>query len=152
MTPEIDPDTEPDAVIEIDTESDTPDVDAGDTVVIVDTTDDGESDDDAVDAVVIATELDIVERVTRLEERVMTIDQTAWEAKFAAENAMDAVDELAEVDEEIIDAVDENFEALEDAEIDDVDDDGEDELVVDSEPVSQKVHPLFRSRADWGNR
>ena len=152
----MDPDevTEPDAVIVVDTDSevdDTPTVEVGDTTVIVEETPETPG-----------VELDpFTERFTKLEARVDALENKSYstpdfaDVEAIADSAAEmALDTALAVDEEIVAATDEAIvESIEDAEIEDVDDDGEDELTVDEiAPVSARVHPLFRSRADWMNR
>lgn len=126
----------------------------GDTTVVVETPSDVAASGDAVDAVVIDNALDTAERLARIETRLDAVESTAFFAQIDAEIALDATEALAEADAEIIEATDEAIvETIEDAEIEDVDKDGEDEIVVDEiAPVSSRVHPMFRSWADWKNR
>lgn len=144
----------PDAVIEINADNDaseTPVVETGDTTVIVETP-----------VETPGTEIDpFTERFVRLEARVDDIqDQLYGKADFQAVEAIaegaadDALEEALAVDEEIVAATDDAIvETVEGAEIDDIDDDGDDEIITDEiAPLSAKVHPLFRSRQDWKNR
>lgn len=122
----------------------------GDTTVVVEVPDNA-GNDDAVDAVVIAKEIDLSERVAILERELAEVRATASTAEVVAEIALDATEDLAEADAEIVAATDEAIvETLEDAEIEDTDNDGDDEIVIDEiAPVSTRVHPWFRSMDDW---
>lgn len=122
----------------------------GDTTVVVEVPDNA-GNDDAVDAVVIAKEIDLSERVAILERELAEVRATASTAEVVAEIALDATEDLAEADAEIVAATDEAIvETLEDAEIEDTDNDGDDEIVIDEiAPVSTRVHPFFRSWGDW---
>lgn len=121
----------------------------GDTTVIVETP--PAEDDDAVDAVVIATELDVVQRLTALETRMSAVEAQAAVASIDAEIALDIANDAIDASEEIVEATDDAIvETIEGAEIEDTDNDGDDEIVVDEiAPVSSRIHPLFRSFKDW---
>lgn len=111
-------------------------------------------DADALDAVVVATELSLVERVTRIEERLTDVENRSYTAEWKAEDALAAVEQTEEVVADVAEATDDAVEELEDAEITDEDKDGDLDVVVDDpiQPVSNKVHPFFRTRADWKDK
>lgn len=125
----------------------------GDTTVIVETPAE-ETGGDAVEAVTIETNLDHEQRITRLESEIVSLYSEIGSIRGeVAEVQLDA-EILAETDDAIIEATDEAIvETVEGAEIEEGGFGEEDEITTDAiEPVSSKVHPMFRSFADWRNR
>lgn len=122
----------------------------GDTTVIVETPPADDAAGDAVDAVVIATEIDQAARIAALEAEVSALREGVVAATIAADDAIDVALEALEADEEIVEAVDEAIvETVEGAEIDE-NLLGPDTIETDEiAPVSSRVHPWFRSAADW---
>jgi len=125
-------------------------VNEGDNVVVVEAPP-TEPVGNAVDAVVIATEIDQAERIARLEAEIATLRGEVYDAQLTAEVAQYTADDALRQDQEIVEAVDDAIvETIEGVEIEDVDGDGDDEIITDEiAPVSARVHPLFRSFKDW---
>jgi hypothetical protein len=155
MAPEDDELIEGDGDTVIVVEADEPEVveDAGDDVtVIVDSSDEPESD--AVDAVVVEQTIDNAVTLATLAAKVSEVEQIAYRALAAAEDALANNEVLADTDEAIIAATDEAIvETVDNAEVVDGEHGEPDQIETDEiAPVSAKVHPLFRTRADWMNR
>lgn len=129
--------------------------------VIVESADENISEDitEAISEVAeVERELDDRERLVNLERDVMELRGQLWDAEgnaawalSLAESNMEQIDELAENDAAIVDAVDaadaDIIDAVEDAEIDG--DEDTDIEVSDIEPVSARIHPLFRPLKGW---
>jgi hypothetical protein len=126
----------------------------GDTVVVVVETAEPDSDNNAVEAVAVETNLDHESRITALEMRMNEVESQAAIAAIDAEIALDATENLAEADEAIIEAADDAIvETVENAEIEEGGIGEDDEITTDAiEPVSARVHPMFRSWSEWRNR
>jgi hypothetical protein len=147
-----------DVVVVTPTEDDTPDVETGDTTVIVETP--TESPTESPTPETIGND-PLTERLVNLERDVAEIREAVFTAQLAAdtadrraERALEETEQLAENDEHVLDAVDETVEAgIESAEIVEGDD-GEEVLEVDEDmpPASARVHPLFRPARDWFGR
>lgn len=133
-------------IVEDNASEETPVIDSGDNVVIIDSTP-ASTEEVGADP--------LTERLVNLERDVQEIRSKLWDAEgnaqyalYVAEQAAEDIEELAEQDEEIVEAVDEAIvESIEEA----TDEDGKDaELEVeDDAPTSAKVHPLFRPASDW---
>lgn len=125
----------------------------GDTTVIVETPAE-ETGSDAVEAVAVETNLDHEQRLTRLEMQYEELRSNIWEVEGKVAAVQLDAEILAETDEAIIEATDEAIvETVEGAEIEEGGFGEEDEITTDAiEPVSSKVHPMFRSFADWRNK
>jgi hypothetical protein len=129
-----------DAETEVTEEGDT-NVDAGDTVVVVDAAPAAEPQSDAV----LEQVIDDAVSLAILSQRMDTFDSRLF-ALEAAE-VVEAAEEAAE-DAEVLDALEEEPESDESEESDD------DEGFFESapEPKSAKAHPLFRPFSEWRNK
>lgn len=132
---------------------DAPDVENNTVVIVADSDDDNGMPDNE------SMPVDYVERIVNLErdvgelrEHVFEAQMTADVAEIVADDALANTEALAATDAAIIDATDEAIvESLEDAEVERADDGELEILPADDEPVSAKVHPMFRSFKDWRN-
>lgn len=152
---------DPDVIV-IPTEvDDAPDIDAGDTTVIIETPDepdDGDADDAVSDDILVRfgrIEAIVEDLAARFPATEATADLALEVAVDAEDTAIDAAEAGAEADAEIVEAVDEAIvETVEGAEVEESDERGEPDTVSTDAiaPVSARVHPMFRSLADWKNR